>query len=194
MNGHYNYYLVCYFAHNKLQRLLIALFILSTLTSCSVNDMNDLKKHVEEVKKRPPSYVEPLPEIQPYETFAYKATDLRDPFQQITDEKDKQPISSDLIVKPKSNIRPDFNRNREALENYQLDSLKMVGIIERENERWGLIRSPDGTIHRVQVGNFIGKNHGKINQIYEDLIKLTEIIPDGSDGWQERTAELALSE
>jgi type IV pilus assembly protein PilP len=68
----------------------------------------------------------------------------------------------------------------------------MMGTLELDNELWGIVRSPDGTIHRVQVGNYLGRNHGKVVGISEESIDLNEIIQDGQGGWQERTAALAL--
>ena len=70
----------------------------------------------------------------------------------------------------------------------------MMGTLELNEELWGIVRSPDGTIHRVQVGNYVGRNHGKIVGISEESIDLNEIIQDGQGGWQERDAALALTQ
>ena len=70
----------------------------------------------------------------------------------------------------------------------------MMGTLELNEELWGIVRSPDGTIHRVQVGNYVGRNHGKIVGISEESIDLNEIIQDGRGGWQERDAALALTQ
>ncbi|CAK0758408.1 type IV pilus assembly protein PilP [Gammaproteobacteria bacterium] len=154
--------------------------------------MSELQAFITEVKKRPPSHVDPLPEIRPYETFSYGSTGLRDPFESIIEPESQR--EQEPTAKSTSNIQPDFNRNREILENYALDSLRMVGTLERQGERWGLVRGPDGTVHRVQVGNYMGKNHGNINQINEDSITLTEIVRDIGDSWRKREAALALSQ
>ena len=70
----------------------------------------------------------------------------------------------------------------------------MVGTLERQQNSWALVRMSDSTIHRVKPGNFMGQNHGKIVQITESELELTEIVPDGLGGWMERQAALALSE
>ncbi len=93
-----------------------------------------------------------------------------------------------------SGIRPDVNRPREALEEYPLDSLRMVGTLEQGGQMWALVRAEDGTIHRVQPGNYVGQNYGRITRITESKIELVEIVPDGLGGWMERPATLALSE
>jgi type IV pilus assembly protein PilP len=89
--------------------------------------------------------------------------------------------------------RPDPNRRREELEQFPLDTLRMVGILEQNNEIWGLVQSKEKTIYRVQPDNYMGQNHGKINRITEDQIELTELIPDGIGGYIERRATLALA-
>jgi type IV pilus assembly protein PilP len=70
----------------------------------------------------------------------------------------------------------------------------MVGTLKRDGNSWALVRMSDSTIHRVKPGNFLGENHGKIVQISESEVELTEIVPDGLGGWMERQAALALSE
>ena len=71
----------------------------------------------------------------------------------------------------------------------------MMGTLERDGARPGpSCADPDTIIHRISVGNYIGKNHGKIIGISEDRIELKEIVPDGQGGWTERDAALALLE
>lgn len=70
----------------------------------------------------------------------------------------------------------------------------MVGTVVMKTGLWGLIKASDGTIHRVQVGNHIGKNYGKITRITHDKIELIEIVPDKPGEWREQSASLALSE
>jgi len=99
-----------------------------------------------------------------------------------------------VLVGSGSKVRPDLNRPREPLEEYPLDSLRMVGILELKGTRWALIKTPDETIHRVRVGNYMGQNHGRITRITETQVDLIEIVPDGLGGWMERKAQVALVE
>ena len=85
-------------------------------------------------------------------------------------------------------------RNREELESFELDSLRMVGTLEDQNTQWGIVRDPGGTVHRVKVGNYMGTNIGKILNIFEDRIELREIIRNPDGRWIEREAALALAE
>lgn len=150
--------------------------------------MADLKGYIAEVKSRHKGVVEPLPEVKTVEPFVFNAEDLRDPF--IPDEKSQEPEDE----KVESGIRPDTARPKEELESYELDSLRMVGTVIQQGGLWGLVRANDGTIHRVRVGNYMGKNYGKIINIKENMIELVEIFSDSPGAWHERKASLDLAE
>lgn len=158
------------------------------LVGCAADDMSDLKAFVDEVKQRPPGRLEPLPELKEIETFVYVGDNLRNPFAPVATEPEEQEGA------PGSGPRPDPNRRREELEFVPLDSIRMVGTLEQTETTWGLVRTNDGTIHRVRSGNYLGQNHGQIMRITEGSIDLNEIIPDGRGGYRERQASLALSQ
>jgi type IV pilus assembly protein PilP len=153
--------------------------------------MSDLQSWVSQVLARKSRKIEPLPEIKPYEVYAYASKAARDPFESFVKDEPERPEEQVQIT---SGIHPDFDRNREELEAFPLDSLRMVGTVEKDQDIWGIILASEGTIYRIQVGNYMGRNHGKISNIQEDRVELTEIIPDGLGGWQERQASLALVE
>ncbi len=160
------------------------------LGGCEQQSKSDLEAYIAEVLARKGGQVEPLPEIKPYEVYTYRSSGGIDPFAPF----DIEPPEKERQQASNNGIQPDFNRIREELESNTLDSLRMVGTLEQENQRWAIVRSPDGVIHRVQVGNYLGRNHGRIQSIDENGITLVEIIPDGQGGWQERSAYLALVE
>jgi type IV pilus assembly protein PilP len=166
------------------------LFLGLGLTACSNNNVTDLQSYVHAVRSQQPSRIEPLPEFKPYETFLYQAGNLRSPF--------SQPVSAEpqrTVAGTGGGIRPDQNRPHEALEDFPLDTLRMVGTMQQKGDTWALVlASNDGTIHRLQPGNHLGQNYGKITAISEYEVALTEIVPDGLGGWMERQASLALSE
>jgi type IV pilus assembly protein PilP len=168
-------------------KLLIVVTGIALLSACS-SGMSDLEQFVAEVKARKPGRIEPLPEIQPIETFTYIAGDRRNPFRREAPKGDeKQEITG-------SGILPDANRRKEELEAFPLDSIRMVGTLEQSETRWGLVKTKEGIIYRVKAGNYMGQNHGQITQISEDKIELTEIVSDPRGGYQERQATVALSE
>lgn len=166
-------------------RKFIPLLVPLLLAGCASQDMSDLRGFVDEVKARPPSGIEPIPEVKPVVGFVYTAKNRRDPF---TPQEDETAATESILD---SGIRPDPNRRKEELESFTLDSLRMVGTLEQNEATWGLVKTSDGTIHRVAPGNFMGQNDGKITRISEDKIELIELVPTGS-GFLEREAAVAL--
>lgn len=170
-------------------RINVVLF-LALLVGCSSDDFSDLNQYISEVKARPKGPIEALPEIKVIEPFIFKPEGLRDPFKPL-----ELPEQTEGVDVSKTNgIKPDPSRRKEELEAFPLDGLKMVGTVVMKASLWGLIKASDGTIHRVQVGNYMGKNHGKIIRIVTDKIELMEIIPDKPGTWREQQTSLALTE
>lgn len=170
----------------QLLRWLCLGLVISLLASCSSQQYGDLDAYIEDVKRKTKGRIEPLPEVKTYESEVYSASELRDPFTPYADE------PSEEMAEP--GITPNLQRKREALEAFPLDSLAFVGHLERDGNLWGLVQAPDDSIHRVSVGNHLGKNYGEILAISESNITVKEIIPNGSGGWVEREASLALTE
>jgi type IV pilus assembly protein PilP len=159
--------------------------ILSTavlLGACSSKDA-DLQSFIERTKQEQPGGVKQLPEVKPYDSFFYTAQGMRSPF---------VPGGSGDSSSP--SLRPDIKRNREFLEQYSLDTLKMVGTLFMNNRRYGLVQTRDGVVHRVLSGNYIGQNDGHITKVDDSRISITEIVPDGLGGYMERPTFLALNE
>jgi type IV pilus assembly protein PilP len=145
---------------------------------------SDLQKWISDTKKKPGGRIQALPEVKPYETFTYSAGKMRSPFQP------QGPGGAN----GQANLRPSTRRNREFLEGFSLDTLKMVGTFKVGNSFYGLVQSKDGLVHKVQPGNYLGQNDGKVTDITGGKISLVEIIPDGLGGYIERPASLALSD
>ena len=175
-----------------MQRLkLIPLLGLATMLTACGGEMSDLEHFISETKTRHHGKVDPLPEFPPYQTFAYTSLDVRDPFRPQTD------IGNDSLAQIEteySGPRPEATRRREPLESYPVDSLKMVGLLQQRAQTWALVRDPEGTIHRVQPGNYAGQNHGKIVSVSETRIDIVELVPDGLSGWVNRDAKLAMAD
>jgi type IV pilus assembly protein PilP len=93
-----------------------------------------------------------------------------------------------------ASLRPSTRRNREFLEAFSLDTLRMVGTFKVGKNFYGLVQSKDGLVHKVQPGNYLGQNDGKVTDITASKISLVEIIPDGLGGYIERPAALALTD
>ncbi|HLF95679.1 MAG TPA: pilus assembly protein PilP [Methylococcaceae bacterium] len=169
-------------------RFVCAAFFVSLLSGCGGQDLADLQSWVVEVKNRPKGAIEPLPEFKTIEPFVFNAGAVRSPFEPVAEETTTdQPAAT-------GGLRPDFDRPKEELEAYALDSLRMVGTVFQSDTLWGLVRANDGTIHRVRKDNYMGKNFGRIVRIAEDKIEVIEIIQDSTNAWRERPATLALAE
>ena len=150
--------------------------------------MDDLQSYVEKVKQRPPGPLEPLPEIPQIDTYVYEPGNRRDPF--AMDDR----TARAAMPGPGDGIAPDPLRSKEELEQFSLDSLRMVGTLEQHETRWGLVMTPDGILHRVRVGNYLGQNNGQITRISPEGIQLTEIVGDGPGSWRERESSIALKQ
>jgi len=105
-------------------------------------------------------------------------------------------VDQQLIVVPDGRkVEPDMGRPKEYLERFPLDSLKMVGTINRPGETLqALIADPSGAVSRVRPGSHMGKNFGRVREVTEARVSLIEIVPDGRDGWVERASNVTLSE
>lgn len=167
-------------------RLLAAALAATTLSACSGGN-DDLRAYIDEVKARPGGRIEPLPQVQPAPTFVYEAGTRRSPF---APDAPQRRVSND----PNAVDGPDRNRPREFLEQFPLDTLRMVGTLADRRASFGLVQTTDGLVHRVTVGNHLGQNYGRIVGISDSAIELVEIIPDGLGGFLERPAAIALAD
>ncbi len=168
---------------------LFAVLLLFTLTGCSSNDgMDDLREFVKNEHADRKPKIEPLPEIKPNETFVYTAAELTDPF--APRNLQAQAVGPGTGSGPK----PDMNRRKEPLEDFPLDSLKMVGTLERGKRFWAIVQAPDGTVHKLETGNHAGQNFGKVKKITEEKVDMVELIQGALGDWVEREASLAITE
>jgi type IV pilus assembly protein PilP len=153
----------------------------SALTACSSKD-DELDQFIADTKKEPGGRVEPLPELKPYESYAYESADMRSPF-----------MPGGSGASSSAALRPDSRRNREFLEQFSLDTLRMVGTLRLADRTYGLVKTKDGLVHRVLPGNYMGQADGRVTEITPSKISVVEIVPDGLGGYMERPASLALN-
>ena len=167
------------------------------LSGCVSKDMSDLEAEVQRILARPGGGVAPLPPLKPPKRYLYRAADLglRSPFESAFDTE-----ASDVAGSPADDAQQLAyqteiltHTNREELEQFPIDALRMVGIMENDEQMWGIIRDPEGSVHRVRTGNYLGMNYGKILSIAEDGIEVREIIKNAQGEWEERNTEVALS-
>ena len=167
-------------------RWIAAVIVAASLSACGGAN-NDLRTYIDEVKARPGGRIDPLPPVEPAPTFVYEPGTRRSPF---TPDAPQRRLSND----PNAVEGPDQDRPREFLEQFPLDTLRMVGTLADRRASFGLVQTTDGLVHRVAVGNHMGQNYGRVVSISDSEIQLVEIISDGLGGYLERPAAIGLTD
>ncbi len=177
-------------ANSGYRLLYIPLFLIAgaLLTGCANDSVDDLVSYVADIRETRKGEVKPLPPMTKEEGFRYQASDQRDPFLSMS--------SLQRLQEQRKNnsIHPDAQRERETLESYQLDTLRMVGSLQKSGKLLALVQAPDGIVYQVRKNNYLGHNHGRVTKLTGDRIELVEIIPDGMGGWMERPAQISLKD
>lgn len=173
----------------KFIRLILGLWCSAILLSgCGkFAEHQDLLDFMAETKRRPQGQIDPLPTFRPYQPFAYSAMTLRSPF-------DKPIPIDESAAKGGRTVAPDLTRVKEFLEGFNITSLKMVGSIAKGGKLWALLDNGSGSVVPATIGNYLGKNHGKIISTDPSQIEVMEIVADGSNGWVERPRIIKLEE
>ncbi len=171
--------------------IVLSIFLLS---ACSDEaGFSDIDRFMVAAKAKPRGRIDPLPTFKAYTAFTYSASNRRSPFSppvtvaQLTQKK---------AVTESSNVKPNFDRTKELLESFSIASLKMVGTLQKDgvDTLWGLIADDQGGIHRIKLGQYMGKNYGKIVAINDSQLDLVEIVPNGHGGWLERPRSMTLAD
>jgi type IV pilus assembly protein PilP len=171
----------------RLRKIFAGALCAAAVTGCGTGgDFQDLQAFMDEVESRPKGRIAPLPEFRAYEAFAYSAANMRSPFE------------PPQVVKPipqgqaRSNVKPDSNRVKQFLEQFNIAQLEMVGTLSQSTTVYGLIQDSDGGVHRVRTGDYMGTDHGRILAINESEIEMIEIVTDGTGGWIERSRTVSI--
>ena len=164
---------------------LISMMTVALLAGCGGQSHQDLRNWMAEQGKGVRGKLDPLPQIKPYEPFAYADFDLPDPFKP----RKIEPVKG---TETTSKLAPDLNRRKEPLEAYPLEGLSMVGTLEKGKALYALVKTPERDIYQVRPGNHLGQNFGVIVGISDTEIKLKELMQDGAGDWSERSSTLNL--
>ncbi len=157
------------------------------LVACGAEEHQDIRAWMDESTQGLKGQIKPLPEIKPSVIVSYEVAALIDPFSQNKIEPERKKGTGS------SGIGPDLDRRKEPLEQYPLDSLAMVGVLQQGKVVYALVKA-DSTLHRVRSGNYMGQNFGVITNVADDGITLKEIVQDADGEWVERTSTLQLQE
>ena len=176
---------------NRLRALRFAaqaVVIASILSACADRSLTDLDDFMDEKRALPGGVIQPIPTFEAYEAFAYASATLRSPFDRPINARQLAALSAHTTV------HPDERRTKAYLERFALDTLAMVGTLRRDTANWSLIKDPDGRIHRIQLGSFLGRDHGRVVEMGDAFVAVIEIVPDGTEnGWVERPSTIELT-
>jgi len=153
---------------------------------CS-SDQEDIQRWMNEQTADMRGAVKPLPEVRIFPVVDYIAVNGLEPF----DAARIEPAQLEKRRADDPRLNPD--RQREPLEAYPLESLRMVGVLGRGRSLNALIQA-DRVLYQVRVGNFMGRNYGKVITINQDSLELQELVEDLSEGWIERVTTVQLQE
>lgn len=169
-------------------RVRCAWVLVGLLAGCADARLGDLDRRLTDIRANPgtPRPLE-MPEVPDYESVPYQASDRRSPFRPQLPEPEQAPSGS-------SELRPDPERPKGPLEAYELEALRLVGILTMGGRTHALVRAPDGEVHRLNTGDYLGRNHGRIVSITDSSAQLVELVPTGGGGWVERTSRMALDD
>ena len=169
----------------KFEKITFALMFGLVLVGCD-SRIDAVNMEMVNIRNQQPMPIEPAPVFPPVPTFNYAAHQLKSPFMPSS-------LAAELKIMAGKRVYPNFSRQPQPLESYALESLNMKGSMRSQSgQTLGLIQTPDGEIERVQIGNYMGMNQGRIVKITPTQIDLIEIIPDGREGYVERPRSLVL--
>jgi type IV pilus assembly protein PilP len=161
---------------------------LALLAGCSA-DHDELRGWMEQQRREAKPNVPPLQPPKRFDPQPYTAAQTIEPFS-------TQKLSVALkqeARQPNSLLAAELNRRKEPLESYPLDSMSMVGSVNREGQPFALLRV-DNLLYQVKVGDHLGQNYGLILKIAETEIVLRELVMDAGGEMIERPATLQLQE
>lgn len=157
------------------------------LAACGGDEHSDIKQWMKEAAGDLRGKVPPLPQVKPFPIVSYDAQDRMDPFSAA------RALPSGRAG---AGAQPDFDRPKEPLEAYPLESLRMVGVVKKGATLHALIQA-GGAIHQVRAGNHLGQSFGVVTAVTEAEVRIKERVQDPSGqtaDWVERPATLQLQE
>ena len=171
----------------KIRIVTGALAAAMLLAGCGDSDVREVRDWMEQVKRDTHPAVKPLPEPKDFLPYAYGARQAVDPF-------NPNKLLGELArVAATSNNpnQPDLQRPREQLETYPLDTMQMVGTMEKGGVRYALLQV-DRSLYQVRAGQRIGQNFGVVTHVGDDAVDIREVVQDAAGEWTGRMSKLEL--
>ena len=173
----------------QVARLTAAVLVtMGALAACG-GDQQELQEWMEQQRREVKPNVKPLNPPKKFDPERYAMASAVEPFsiQKLTVALKQE------ARQPNSLLAAELNRRKEPLEAYPLDSMSMVGSMNKKGAPYALLKV-DNLLYQVKTGDYVGQNYGKITKITETEIALREIVQDAAGEWIERMATLQLQE
>lgn len=167
---------------------LIVVSSLIMLSGC-FDDTSDLKAHIAQVQANTTAQIEPMPEVPVFDHFEYSVASLRSPF-----DIPRPEAIQEKIQQMSGCLSPDPRRRKQPLEKFALSDLIMRGTLGELGINFALVEASDSTLHRVEVGNYVGLFNGRVSEVNANEVKVLELIPDGAGCWVERETVVTMVE
>jgi type IV pilus assembly protein PilP len=170
-----------------MKKLIVPALLAVLLAGCGDSDVREVRTWMEETRAQTKPSVKPLPESKEFLPYAYSQAQAPDPF------------SADKLAGPgtmavQANVaQPDLNRPREALENYPLDTMRMVGMMQKGGLSFALVQI-ERSVYRVRAGQRLGQNFGQVTRVTPAATEIREMVQDAAGDWVERISKLELQE
>jgi type IV pilus assembly protein PilP len=159
------------------------------LAGCSDSDVKEVRDWMAEVKAGTRPGVKPLPEPKDFVPYAYNQKEVVDPFSP-----NKLLVELAKAAESSNNpLKPDMNRPREVLENYPLDTMRMVGVMQKGGASYALLQI-DKLVYQVRAGQRVGQNYGLVTRVSDSAVDIRETVQDAAGEWVERMTKLELQE
>ena len=164
-----------------LHTLAAATLAVVALAGCGPSEDDGLRLWMSQTRtaKAPPP--EPLPDVKPYVPREYGGLASPEPFAQTKIGELNKTLSES----------PEAGRRHEPLEDYPLENFKMLGMLKKNGETYGVVRV-DNKIHHIKVGQYLGQSYGRVVRITDQEIVLRELVREGVSDWKEKMTSLKL--
>lgn len=158
------------------------------LAGCGA-DLDELQGWMDQQRREVKPSVPPLAPPRKFDPQPYAGADAVEPFSSqklaVALKREERATSALLANEQK--------RRKEPLEAYPLDSINMVGSINKVGQPYALLRV-EGLLYQIKVGDYMGQNYGRVLRIAETELVLREVVQDAAGEWIERNTTLQLAQ
>ena len=174
--------------HRRAVRFAVLVLSAAVLAGCGA-ELDELQQWMEQQRREVKPNVAPLQAPKKFDPQPYAAADGVEPF---STQKLAVALKRDERA-PSSLLAGELKRRKEPLEAYPMDSMSMVGSVNKQGRPFALLRV-DGLLYQVKVGDYMGQNYGRVLRIGDTELVLREVVQDAAGEWIERNSALQLLE